>query len=259
MRVLVLGLCLVLLGSVTTYGAPSAAGTPSPTTTCQADKAIWGGFPDLPRVRARLQGEGTLTVVALGSSSTQGVGASDSNHAYPAQLQRELSASYPGRRITVLNRGIGGETVADNLARMDRDALVPRPDLVIWQVGTNDALTGVAATTLRSQLLDGIARVRDVGADLVLMDPQPLPQAQREAAVEAVQAVLASTARAAKVPLLPRHELMSYWLASGQLGAATLLGADGLHMTDASYRCLAERVADLLPAPAVATVSANAT
>ena len=149
--------------------------------------------------------------------------------------------------------------MAANLARFDRDVLAAHPDLVIWQVGTNDAFTGVAAATLRSQLLDGIARVREAGADLVLMDPQPLPQAQRETAVEAVQVVLAATAREADVPLLPRHQLMRYWLTSGQIGAGSLLGADGLHMTDASYRCLAERVADLLPAPAVAAVSTNAT
>ena len=228
-------------------------------SVCAAPAAVWGGFPQLARAQRKLRVEHRLTIVAVGSSSTQGVGASGPAKTYPAQLQKLLEARFPGAAIAVLNRGIGGETVAANLARFARDVLAAQPDLVIWQVGTNDALTGVAATTLRSQLLDGIARVRDVGADLVLMDPQPLPQAQREAAVEAVQAVLASTARAAKVPLLPRHELMSYWLASGQIGAATLLGADGLHMTDASYRCLAERVADLLPAPAASTVRADAT
>jgi acyl-CoA thioesterase I len=144
---------------------------------------------------------------------------------------------------------VGGATVADNLARFERDLLAARPDLVIWQVGTNNALTGMPPKWLRSQLLDGIARVRVGGADIVLMDPQPLPQSERETRVEEVRAVLAATARAAQVPLLPRHELMRYWLTSRQLGAGSLLGADGLHMTDASYRCLAERVADLLPAP----------
>ena len=255
MRVLVLGLCLVLLGSVTTYGAPSAAGTPSPTTTCQADKAIWGGFPDLPRVRARLQGEGTLTVVALGSSSTQGVGASDSNHAYPAQLQREMSASYPGRRITVLNRGIGGETVADNLARMDRDALVPRPDLVIWQVGTNDALRGVPSDVIRAQLIEGIRRVRAASADIVLLDPQPLLDPKREAEINRVRAVLVDIAHSAKVVLLPRHDMMNAWLISGAFTPTTLLGPDGLHMTDASYRCLAMRIADLFRQPSIGIAS----
>jgi lysophospholipase L1-like esterase len=82
------------------------------------------------------------------------------------------------------------------------------------------------------------------------MDTQPVPAPDREAAMEGMDAAVADAAREAGVPLLPRHALMSYWLRSGRFAPATLLGPDGLHMTDASYRCLAERVADLLPAAA---------
>mgnify|MGYP000075307224 CR=1 FL=1 len=56
-------------------------------------------------------------------------------------------------------------------------------------------------------------------------------------------------AHATKVVLLPRHELMMAWLASGEFTPRTLLGPDGLHMTDASYRCLALRIADLFARP----------
>ena len=80
-----------------------------------------------------------------------------------------------------------------------------RPDLVIWQVGTNDALTDVSGDALRRQVLDGVARVRRAGAEVVLMDPQPLPDAERERAVKAIELVLERTAREAGVPLLPRH------------------------------------------------------
>jgi lysophospholipase L1-like esterase len=214
--------------------------------SCTAAPVVWGGFPALPRVAGALA-EGSLRVVALGSSSTAGVGASTPDLAYPAQLARLLRARYSGTAIEVVNRGVGGDTVAANLARLDRDVLSLRPDLVIWQVGTNDALRGVPADVLRTGLGEGIRRIRATGADLVLLDPQPLPAAGPEAAIQRVRAIILDVAQAAKVPLLPRHELMRFWLASGAFTADTLLSPDGLHMTDGSYRCLAERLADLFP------------
>jgi lysophospholipase L1-like esterase len=231
---------------------PAAAEAASP---CSAAPAVWGGFPALPRVATALAGK-NLRVVAVGSSSTWGAGASTRDRAYPAQLERMLQERFPGATIEVLNRGVGGETVAANLARFQRDVLALQPDLVIWQVGTNDALRGVPATLVRAGLLDGIRRVRATGADLVLLDPQPLFAPEQEAAVQRIRAVLVDVAQATKVPLLPRHELMLFWLTSGAFTRDALLGPDGLHMTDASYRCLAVRLADLFPAAGIATPDA---
>ena len=59
--------------------------------------------------------------------------------------------------------------------------------------------------------------------------------------------------------MLSRHRLMSHWLRAGQFTPAALLGPDGLHMTDASDRCLAERIGDLFPSGPVAGLGATAT
>lgn len=254
LRPIVCGL-LLLLGAA----APALAVPTGTMPSCKATPAVWGGFPSLPRVAGVLAGPAPLTVVALGSSSTFGVGASAPDRTYPAQLQQILAAELAGRTVSVVNRGIGGETVADNLARIDRDVLALRPDLVIWQVGTNDALRAVPAEQLRADLVEGITRLRAAGADVVLLDPQPVPDPAKEAAIERVRAVLLDVAHATKVVLLPRHELMMAWLASGEFTPKTLLGPDGLHMTDASYRCLALRIADLFAQPSrIGTVQRTA-
>lgn len=226
------------------YLAPVAAGA----SPCAAPSSVWGNFPPLAHVAAELRRDHHLTIVALGSSSTLGVGASSQATSYPAQLERLLEQRFPGSAVDVVNRGIGGDTVAANLARFDRDVLPLRSDLVIWQVGTNDALIGVPSPTLRRQVLEGVARLRGSGAEVVLMDPQPLPQADREREVQRVRDVLADISHTTGIPLLPRHELMRHWQATGQFKKGSLLGPDGLHMTDTSYRCLAERIADLFPA-----------
>lgn len=241
---------LLLLTSMLSLAGPS---TGHAVLSCATSKAIWGGFPALTRTTAKLAAGSPLRIVALGSSSTAGVGATAPDRTYPAQLEGLLRHRFAAERIEVVNRGKGGETVAANLARIDRDVLPLRPDLVIWQVGTNDALLGIPLQAIRAGLQDGISRLRATGADVVLLDPQPLGSAVQEAAIERVEALLVDVASATRTVLLPRHRLMDYWVDSGQFTPTALLGPDGLHMTDASYRCLAERIADLFPVPVPAS------
>jgi acyl-CoA thioesterase-1 len=232
------------------------AGT-AQSASCEASGEVWGALPQLVHSREALRARSALKIVAMGSSSTQGIGASAVGLSYPAQLAAILAARFPDRRIQIANRGIGGDTVARNLARLERDVLAERPDLVIWQVGTNDALMGVPAAEVRAQILDGIARIRGAGAEVLLMDSQPLPDPEREARVIEIGAVIMDAARDTGVAFVSRHDLMAYWLRAGQFTAAELIGADGLHMTDASYRCLAERLADLFPSEAAPAAAAG--
>ncbi len=81
-----------------------------------------------------------IKIVALGSSSTYGAGASTSAAAYPSRLAEELAQRFPGHEITVLNRGVNGEEITDMLARLDTAVIAEQPDLVLWQVGTNSVL-----------------------------------------------------------------------------------------------------------------------
>jgi lysophospholipase L1-like esterase len=241
---------LLLLATMLSVAGPPAGHA---ALACATSAAVWGGFPALTRSTAALNAGLPLRIVALGSSSTAGSGATAPDRTYPAQLEQLLRHRFPAARIEIVNRGRGGETVAANLARIDRDVLALQPDLVIWQVGTNDALRGIPLATIRAGLQEGITKLRATGADVVLLDPQPLNSKIQEAAVERVEALLVDVANATKTVLLPRHRLMDYWVESGQFTPTSLLGPDGLHMTDASYRCLAERIADLFPMPAPPT------
>ena len=94
--------------------------------------------------------------MALGSSSTQGARASDLAHSYPAVLQHALSAGRPDAHIAVINRGIGGQDAAEELARLDADVLAVRPQLVIWQVGANGALRNADPAAFRAMVSSGV-------------------------------------------------------------------------------------------------------
>ena len=77
---------------------------------------------------------GRAKIVAIGSSSTVGHG---TIRPYPERLLSFLQAQYPNAKITMVNQGIGGQEAPIEFQRFHTDVIAEKPDLVIWQVGTN--------------------------------------------------------------------------------------------------------------------------
>jgi acyl-CoA thioesterase-1 len=236
----------VLFVTMVLAGAGPAATEPS-GGSCPKPPALLDPPPTAAAIVRALREAHRLRIVALGSSSTEGTGASRPEHAWPARLEAILDARFPEDTVEIVNRGKGGETAAENLARLERDVIALAPDLVIWQVGTNDALQGLEPEEVAARVREGIRRLRALGIEVILMDPQWLPDPGRDAVVERMSAVLAGVAIEEGVAIFPRHELMEAWAQRGLMAPEELVGPDGLHMTDESYRCLAERLADLFP------------
>jgi acyl-CoA thioesterase-1 len=109
----------------------------------------------LERTARRLASSQIVVIVALGSSSTAGAGASSDAASYPSRLAMELSRYFPSQPITVLNRGVNGELAVDMLARFDRTVAAEHPDLVLWQLGTNAILRGHERWPSSSLIRDG--------------------------------------------------------------------------------------------------------
>ena len=216
--------------------------------TCPAPTALTRIEPGLGRAAAALAAHRPVTIVAVGSSSTEGVGASAPAYNYPSQLERDLRARLPGAEIRVLNRGKGGEDAGEELARLERDVLAIHPDLVIWQVGTNAVLRRDDLAADAELLERGVARIKASGADLVLMDLQYAPRVLARPAYALMEQVLDDAAERDHVPLFRRFAMMRYWQNEPSSVAPKTVGPDGLHMNDAGYGCLAAALADALVA-----------
>jgi lysophospholipase L1-like esterase len=187
-----------------------------------------------------------LRILAIGSSSTEGIGASTPAHAYPAQLERELTDE-DGIAADVKNAGIGGEMAAKTLPRL-LDALKSRwARLVIWQVGTNDAIAGVDEMTFRSTIEMGVAAARTAGVPLLLIGPQFTPTCPDQARYERFVAIVDEVGAKDHVPVLSRFAMMKRRGAKGALG---LLSGDGLHMSDRGYSCVAHAIAEAIESAA---------
>jgi acyl-CoA thioesterase-1 len=194
----------------------------------------------LVRVSRRLAEDRPIKIVALGSSSTAGAGASSPDAAYPSQLEHELSRHFLWNDITVLNRGVNGEEAPDMLARFDASVVAERPDLVLWQMGTNWVLRDRPLDPRATVLHEGLARLKAIRADVVLIDPQFAPKVIAKGDAEAMVAQIAATAKEENVDLFRRFALMRRWHETQHLPFDVFVSPDGLHMNDWSYACLAK-------------------
>src|SRR3954462_3432830 len=224
--------------------APVGAGEVEPA--CPNPPALLSLHPALIYVAAKLATHGKLTILAMGAASTAGAGASSAAATYPSRLEAELRKRFPDTDIRVINRGRGGEDAPDEVVRLERDVVADDPDLVIWQIGTNAALRRLDPAVQRDTLRRGIALIKESGADVVLMDLQYAPRVLASPASAAMEKLIAEVAERNRVGLFPRFEIMRHWLSDAPAEGATAISADGLHMTDRSYACLASGLADAI-------------
>lgn len=235
---------LAAAGLSLSAGAAPAASFAGSDARCRAGVAQQAFAPTLPAARRALQETGRLTVVALGSSTTAGSGASAEDKSYPAVLQAELRRRLPGAEIRVVNKGVGGQSAYDMVMRMDGDVLEERPTLVIWQTVINDAIRDIGEEKLAKILRKGIAKARNAGMDMILMDLPWLPREGRYPHYDDYRGLLARIAQDQNVALFPRYAMMRGWARSKQFSDEELVGMDGVHLLDGGYRCLALRIAD---------------
>ena len=192
----------------------------------------------LAHLDAALRARAPVKIVALGSSSTEGVMASDADDTYPAELQEFLRAALPGQSVRVINRGIGGQDARRELARMRRDAIAVKPQLVIWQVGANAALHRGDPVAFARLVSAGVRRLQRRGIDVVLMDNQRSPKLVATGDDALFDVTLAAVARQTGAALFSRDRLMRGWAREGrpELG---FIASDWLHHNDLGYRCVA--------------------
>jgi acyl-CoA thioesterase I len=194
----------------------------------------------LARFAHKLVSEEPITIVAIGSSSTAGAGASSAAASYPNRLAVELKQHFPNHSITVINLGVGGEEVGDMLRRFDTSVLTERPDLVLWQLGTNSVIRDDKLSDHDTSIRNGLKKIRAIGADAVLIDPQFAPKVIVKAGVASMVELIAATAKREDVDLFPRFNVMKHWSEVDHMAFERFVSPDGLHMNDWGYACMAK-------------------
>src|SRR5262245_57502380 len=135
-------------------------------SSCAVPREMTRFTVGLPNTASAIRSGRALVTVAIGSSSTRGVGASDPAHTYPALLTEELHRRWPQLAVSVINKGVSGETASQMLTRFEGDVLPYHPQLVIWQTGSNEALRTGDISGYIDTVREGISRLKTIGADV---------------------------------------------------------------------------------------------
>ena len=250
---------MVAAAAVASASVPAVAETPTPAAVCVAPAELVRLDHPLRRTGQRLAAGMPLTIVAIGSSSTAGAGASSLAMSYPSRLAVELKTLFPRASIEVVNRGVGGETAREMLGRFDDQVIAEKPDLVIWQVGSNSVLRDQPLEPAGALIRDGLRRLKNAGADVILMNPQYAPKVIAKHDAELMVDLISLAAKEANTDLFQRFAVMRYWRLTENIPFETFVSPDELHMNDWSYACIAKLLAGAIAeAAARPTLTAGA-
>lgn len=239
---------LLTFGLVVASPSPAAEGEPSipPTAppalspSCQAPAADIASPAPLPHLQADLEARRTIRVLAIGSSSTVGLGASAPAFNYPAQLEAILEQTFKGLDVVIINRGVSGEIASATADRLKTVVALEKPDLVLWQVGTNDALMRVPIEEFKATVIDTVRWLKEREVDTVLVGLQYTLKVSKDEHYKGIRMALRDIATGEGVLLVRRYEAMEF---IDKAKAGTLMSPDELHLNDLGYRCMAEHIA----------------
>jgi acyl-CoA thioesterase I len=222
--------------------ATAAPGEPA-GIACRAPAGLARLERPLQRTARRLAAGQPLVIVAIGSSSTAGAGASSPAASYPSRLAAELQTLLHRHDITVLNRGVNGEETPNMMARFASGVIAEHPQLVLWQVGTNSVLRDHPLKPHAVELRQGIEQLKEAGADVVLIDPQYAPRVLAKSETPDMVDLIALAARDENVDLFRRFAIMRHWYENQHRSFDVFISRDGLHMNDWGYACWARLLA----------------
>jgi lysophospholipase L1-like esterase len=190
-----------------------------------------------------------VRIVALGSSSTRGVGASSWAATYPEVMQREIERLRPPLQVEIINLGANGETIPGQISRIESAVLPQRPDIVVWQLGANDVVMpwGGLGADFTTRIGEAVRQMQQGGADVILMDLQRTPLVMWSRTREELIALVARVARETGAGHFRRHALFEQAEAAGA-DASAFTSWDGLHNSDAGYDCTGRALARAIDA-----------
>jgi len=221
---------------------PPAERAAAESAHCAVPREIVEDEPRLAQLAADFKSDRAVTIVVIGGASTAGLGPEIS---YPYFLEAALRRHHPKQSITVLNRGVGGQTAAQMAARFAKDVFPAAPSLVVWETGTVDAVRGEDTNAFADALTDGIAAVRQHNSGVMLMDMQFSPGAVSVINFEPYLEALYQAAALEGVYLFQRFNMMKYWDEAGVF-AFNVPREKRAAVAREVYECLGERLADAI-------------
>ncbi len=234
-----------LLFGLAACGAATAQ-EPNWTALCGAPENLYEPTDPIGAAHAAVAKQGALAIVVLGTASSSAQGLSAPANAYPERLKTALGALLPKVKVTVALRLAPRRSAAEMVGLMRSDVLPLRPDLVVWQTGTVDAVRGVDAETFAQALLMGIDTLHRAGISVILMDMQYSPYTGSMVSLDSYRRRMTWVSQVSDVTLFRRYDIMEYWYRNGNFDFEVAGAAAQLKMADRVHGCIGRLLAETI-------------
>lgn len=187
--------------------APAQADMPA---QCQVARHLVEDNLRLPAVATAVAGK-HLNVLVLGAGSSVLPGPGGVNLAYPERLRLALIEAFPGVAVTLATDITPHRSAVKMVESLAVDLRRSKPDLLVWQTGTVDAMQGADQDQFNQALDRGINIAKAAGADTVLINAQYSPRTESIIALGSYAEIIRWVAVQHEVPLFDRFAIMKLW------------------------------------------------
>jgi len=244
------------VGFKTSFAVAQAADDPAGASPFKANQAIenvpFQVSPDcsvpgnalsslapLPNTARAIKLRKTVRLLFIGATSVARRERADGG--YDLLIETLLEKTVKGLFVDVIERGVSGELAKDAATRLQIEVALTNPDLVLWQVGTNDALAGISVAEIEQTIRQTVRWLKAHNVDVILVGLHYANRMRRDRHYQRVRAAIKSLAKSENVMRIGRYEAAEI---ASQIGQKTALTSQsGLEQTEDSYNCLAQHIA----------------
>jgi lysophospholipase L1-like esterase len=238
--VLVLGLAAALCQGAwaqSATGKPDVAPEPPPVAKECGETNI--GATPLPNSAVALQKRQQVKILAIGASSAAVLGVGRDGN--PPLLEQILERNIKGLDVEIINRGFSGELADAAGERLKIEVALNQPDLVLWQVGTNDAFAQVPVDTFERSVANTVRWLKEHNVDVILIGLHYMKQLAKDEHYQAIRAGLQRIIATENVMRITRYEAME--VLSRTMRESGQPEPRDFGQTEAGYNCMAQYVA----------------
>ncbi len=192
-----------------------ATGAAFAAEPCDIPGYLLLGNNELKHVAEAVQKEKKLTIAVVGTGSSILAGPDGPRSAYPARLEAVLKQKLPSVVVKVVSLVRTRMTTEDLARGMEKMLVDEKPDLVIWQTGTLDAIRRIDPDEFRAALEDGVETLHKGGADVILMNMQYSPRTDIMVPLGPYADNMRVVAQQHEIPLFDRLAIMRHWSDTG--------------------------------------------
>jgi hypothetical protein len=227
---------LMMLAGLWTAAPARAEEAPQ---SCEVPDYLLATESALPKVADAVKSGHQLDILVVGSRSST-INTSDGS-AYPGRLETVLREKLPSVAVNVsvdLQVKKDAEEVVGGLVKLME---VKKPNLVIWQTGTVDAIRSIDPEDFRAAVDQGVAALQNAGADVILMNLQYSPRTETMISVPPYLDNMRVVAQQHDVPLFDRFAIMRQWNEQGDFDFFSTF--HGIELAKRVHDCLGRALA----------------